>query len=129
MRTDDEIMAGAQPGSPFSNGTEGYGWQSRWCGRPCAHDAAFQRDERGATGCPLLLVALTGSTPSEWLRQPAGSPDRYHCIEFRAEGDGPAGPQPIPDPPGQGALLPREPYEAVRMLTPQPDPVTTGRTA
>lgn len=131
MRTVDEIDEGARPGSPFSNGSEGADWQSRWCERPCAHDAAFQRDERGADGCPILMIAMLGKTPAEWLEQPwvpngtwrDGSPrsdppaDRYHCIEFRDEDTGPAGPQPVPDPPDQGTLWPREPFEAARMLT------------
>jgi hypothetical protein len=123
MRTPDEIQAGARPGSPFSNGTEGVAWSAQWCGRPCAHDAAFQRDEPGADGCPLLLVALTGSTPAEWLEQPFDehgpyAANRYHCVEFQSEGDGP-GPEPVavPDPPGQGELWPRGPFEATRMLT------------
>jgi hypothetical protein len=139
----DEIDAGSRPGSPFSNGTEGLSWEHGWCGR-CTHDAAFRAEKPGAQGCPILMVAYTGRTPAEWMEQPwvpngtwrDGSPrsdpppDAYHCIEFRDEDAGPEpGPRPVPDPPGQGTLWPREPFEAVRMLTAAPadTPVSAGQ--
>ena len=115
MRTYEEIDADARDGSPFSNGTEGEGWMANWCYRPCIQD---KNDD-----CPLILVALMGKTPAEWMEQPRGDSgykvfgDQYHCIEFRSEEDGPnPEPQPIPDPPDQGLLLPREPFEATRMF-------------
>lgn len=141
MRTYAEIDRDARPGSPFSGGTEGYAWQENWCGRPCAHDAAFQRDEPGAEGCPLVLVAFLGKTPAEWMEQPwrqiTGAPegqtapvlgDTYHCVEFRDEDDPGGGePVPVPDPPDQEVLFGREQAEGVRMLTriPQPQEVRT----
>jgi hypothetical protein len=126
VRTYDEIYNGARDGSPFSNSTEWEMWSDGWCNRPCRHDAAFQRDE-ALEGCPLILLAMVGKTPSEWLEQPPGSPDRYHCIEFRGEDEpGDTAPQPIPDPPGQETLLPRESCEGVRMLTVLPEHATAG---
>lgn len=110
MRPYEEIEAGARPQRPFSNHTEWEIWSARWCER-CANDtpAKVDRDE----GCPLILVALMGKTPAEWLEQDVHV---YQCIEFRDRDNGPGPePQPIPDPPGQGTLLPRDPYEGARM--------------
>jgi hypothetical protein len=117
MRTDDEIDAGARPGSAFSNGYEWDCWSSKWCDR-CVHDD-WQTDKF----CPLVAVAMLGDkTPAEWMdEKPLSLYDRYTCIEFRSEDDGPdPTPKPIPDPPDQLLLLPREPYEGVRMLTTEP---------
>lgn len=120
----DEAMKTSREGSPFSNGTEGYAWLENWCGRCINDKPAREGDE--ANGCPLVLVALLGRTPVEWVDQWDGkSPfplgDNYHCILFRDEDDGPdPEPKPIPDPPGQLTLAPREPYEAARMLTTYP---------
>lgn len=114
MRTADEIMADARDGSPFSNGTSGMIWMENWCER-CRNDSPEMVD-RGE-GCPLILVSLCGKTPVEWFEQE--DLQDYHCIEFRAE-DGPdddGEPQPIPDPPGMDALIPREPYTAPLMFT------------
>lgn len=120
MRTYGEVWEDAKDERPFSNGTEGYAWTDNWCGT-CVHEA-------GDNECPLLGVALMGRTPIEWIEQPwgqvRGQPegvlapslgDTYHCIMHREEGDDGGEPEPIPDPPDQGLLLPREPYEGVRM--------------
>ncbi|MBG0828509.1 hypothetical protein HS041_12095 [Planomonospora sp. ID67723] len=111
LPTFDEADARAREGSPFSNGTEGYTWMGNWCGR-CVHDAPARRDDY-ANACPLILVALTGKTPAEWLESdPYSLADRYQCLMFRPEDDpGPDEPTPVPDPPGQLTLCPREPYE------------------
>lgn len=111
----------------FSNGTEGYGWMANWCDR-CLRDAPF-RNGIARTGCELILIALDGKTPAEWLDGPRDEQgrysiaDQYHCIEFRAPGSGGGEPRPKPTPPGQGSLLPREDYEATRMFV-QPQEVT-----
>ena len=102
----------------FSNGTESMAWMYNWCDR-CLRDAPA-RSGLGP-GCPLVLVAYLGKTPIQWLEQPWGERgpslyNRYHCIEFRAPGDGGNEPKPRPDPPGQDTFLPREPFEATRML-------------
>lgn len=112
MRSYAEIMAGARDQSPFSNHTEWEIWSARWCER-CANDTP-EKVDRGE-GCPLILAALMRKTPAEWLDDDEHT-HTYRCIEFRHQGDGPdPEPQPIPDPPGQGTLLPREPYEGPRM--------------
>jgi hypothetical protein len=124
MRTEDQIMADAADRPPFSNGTEGETWTARWCAG-CVHDAAFQRDQADS-GCPLLTVAILGRTPAEWFEQPFGEQgaygaNRYHCVEWRPEGEGPGGePMPQPDPPGQGVLFGRDGLVGARMLTREP---------
>jgi hypothetical protein len=123
MRTPDEIEASARDGAPFSNGTEGYAWQSQWCDR-CLVDAPFRNGLKGATGCPLLLIALGGKTPAEWIEQPWGEHgpslyDRYHCVEFRRPGGGGGEPRPKPEPKGMDGLFPR-PERRTRMFV-QPE--------
>ena len=113
MRTYDEARSSAAEGSPFSNSTDGDMWMARWCERPCRNDSP-ELVARGE-GCPLILVALEGYTPAEWLPQPFDSLDRWHCVEYRGP-DEPGEPQPIPDPPDQPALWPREDFEGVRMF-------------
>lgn len=128
MRTYAEIVAGAADRPAFSNGTEGYSWQRRWCDR-CVHDKPIRSDDgkpdpaTGILGCPVLATAMQALTPAEWIEQdPLSRSDRYHCVEFRDEDDpGPGEPQPIPDPPGQETLFERGPFEATRMLSPLPD--------
>jgi hypothetical protein len=114
--TFEEAYARAREGSPFSNGDEGYGWMGTWCGR-CIHDKPARNDDPG-NGCPLILVAYSQRTPSEWLDGPRderglyGISDQYQCVMFRPEDDpGPEEPTPIPDPPGQDALFPRDGFE------------------
>jgi hypothetical protein len=148
MRSYEEIEASATDTPPFSNGTEGYGWMENWCFAPCQQpeEVAWQRYEEGkrktppksGTGCPLILCALTGKTPIEWIdqwtdqRQPPPLYDRYHCIEFRGPDDGGddpfGGPTARPprakrEPKNMDGLFPR-PERRVRMLKqPQPQEV------
>lgn len=120
MRSYQEIIETARDVSPFSNGTEWEMWAAHWCWRPCMNpvELAYQRWSEGegpepsenTGGCPLILAAMMGKTPTEWLEQPDDNPDRYHCIEFRREEGEGEEPQPIPDPPGQGTLFAREPF-------------------
>lgn len=121
----DRLYAEARPESPFSNGSQGYGWMARNCDH-CIHDKPA-REGRDAEGCPLVLVALMGRTPIQWLAETeeAWVYGDFHCIEFRDEDDGPGPePTPVPTPPGQGELVPREEYTGVRMLTPLPEAVS-----
>lgn len=105
----------------FSNSDEGDGWTANWCGR-CIHDKDQRTDTPTGPGCPLVMVALMGRRPIQWLDGPRDErgrysiADQYHCVEYRHEDDGPAEPQPVPDPPGQLTLAPRADYEGVRML-------------
>jgi hypothetical protein len=136
MRSYDEIWATARDERPFSNGTEGYGWMENWCWAPCQQpdEVAWQRYEEGkrktppksGTGCPLILVAMLGRTPTEWLKQEREDGlicigDQYHCVEFRPPGSGgePGPPRPKRDPPGQLALFDRPP--AQRRMLRQPE--------
>ncbi|MBN6054556.1 hypothetical protein JYK22_21620, partial [Nonomuraea sp. RK-328] len=109
--TFEEADARARDGSPFSSGTEGECWMDNNCHR-CVHDAPTRRDEWDK-GCPLILVALLGKTPAEWLeKEPYGLADRYTCLYFRDEDDhGGEEPTLIPDPPGQLTLCPRDGLE------------------
>lgn len=127
MRPAREIMADARDEAPFSNGTEGYGWMENWCWAPCMNpvEVAWREYEEGERaeqlegyegGCPLIMCAMIGKTPVEWLDTWDGEGpyprDRFHCIEFRGpdDGDDPE-PQPVPDPPNMDALFPRpEPH-------------------
>lgn len=132
----EQAWAEARDEPPFANGTEGYGWMDDWCHR-CLHDKGT-RDGTDEQGCQLVSVALMGRTPIQWLDQkrhdgdgrlvPYGIADQYHCIMFRPEDDDGGGePTPIPDPPGQLTLLPREPYERpARMLASITTPVEVG---
>lgn len=111
LPTYDEAFAKAAEGSPFSNSTEGEAWMENNCNR-CVHDAATRRDD-WSKGCPLILVAYLNKTPAEWMRKDGFRlGDQYTCLYFRDEDNGgPGEPAPIPDPPGQLTLCPREPYE------------------
>jgi|GEM_PF-2357142 len=111
LPTYDEAYAKAAEGSPFSNSTEGECWMANNCHR-CVHDAPTRRDEWDK-GCPLIMVALLGKTPAEWMRKDGFRlGDQYTCVFFRDEDDpGPGEPTPIPDPPGQDALFPRDGFE------------------
>jgi hypothetical protein len=134
MRSYEEIYATARDERPFSNGTEGYAWMENWCWAPCHNPAelAWQRYENGERktapkdfpgGCPLILCALIGRTPTEWIdtwdgEGPYPLGDRFHCIEYRGPDDGPGGdPQPRPrrEPPNMDGLFER-PERTVRML-------------
>ncbi|WP_066360314.1 hypothetical protein [Herbidospora mongoliensis] len=99
----EQADATAREGSPFSNSTDGDAWTGAYCGR-CVNDKG--------DGCPLILVALLGKTPAEWIEKDPLSLDRYTCIHFRDEDDGPAlcEPTPIPTPDGQEELFDREPF-------------------
>lgn len=120
--TETDSWASARDEPPFSNGTEGYGWMGAWCDR-CLVDAPF-RNGISPTGCELLLIAMVGKTPAEWLEQPLDEQgrysieDQYHCINFRAPGDGGGRePRPKPTPRGQGELFAREQVRGTRMLS------------
>ncbi|MEW1754106.1 hypothetical protein [Streptomyces angustmyceticus] len=126
----DALYDEARNEPAFSNSDEGLGWMENWCGR-CIHDKAQRAETPTGPGCPLVMVALMGRRPIQWLDGPRDEhgrysiADQYHCVEYRHEDDGPAEPQPIPDPPGQLTLAPRTDYEGVRMLTqPAPEAVT-----
>jgi hypothetical protein len=108
----DEAYEHALDRPAFSNGTGWEIWSWNNCCR-CVNDGmGLGKDE---PNCPLICVALVGRTPVEWTDQQPPLGD-YLCIYFR-DRDDPGGyePEPVPDPPGQLCLMPREPYEGVRM--------------
>lgn len=133
MRSETEIVAGAVDRPAFSNGTEWFDWNERWCGTCQTPSEKSWRDyEAGKrknphrdypSGCPLIACVIAyEKTPTEFLEQPFESRDRYHCIEHRGPDDGgePGLPRPKPDPPGMDGLFDR-PERTIRMLS-QPSP-------
>ncbi|MGI5414275.1 hypothetical protein [Actinomadura luteofluorescens] len=124
LPTFDEAMATSREGVAFSNGTEAECWMENYCGR-CVNDAELRRGD--GPGCALVLVAYEDRFPAEWTPdKPGHLGQQWRCMYFRSEEDGgDPEPKPIPDPPGQLTLAPREPFERpARMLaplgTPQP---------
>lgn len=102
MRGYRQIDASATDGAPFSNSTEGDAWTAVWCDN-CTHDRPA-REGRYEDACPILLVALTGKTPQEFLpmdRFRLGA--QYRCVCFQRDR------RPAPEPPkevdGQLALF------------------------
>lgn len=126
LPTYEQAWATARDKTAFSNGFEGECWMGAHCER-CINDSD-ELVNRGE-GCPLILIALEGRTPAEWADDKPGSlTERYRCAYFRSEDDGPdAEPKPIPDPPGQLVMAPREPFEQARMLTEFPQPAEVSR--
>ncbi|MEU0941148.1 hypothetical protein [Embleya sp. NPDC005971] len=125
----DALEAEAADESAFANGDESYPWFAANCGT-CIHDKPA-REGRDGDGCPLILIALIGKRPAQWLdgpRTPEGlfaRATQYVCTEQRGEEEPDPTPRPIPDLPGQGVLLPREPYTGHRMLTALPEHTET----
>lgn len=120
MRTYQEAYDAARDEPPFCNGTEGYDWLAAWCER-CFHDKGT-RDGSDPVGCPLVMVALMGRTPSEWLDGPRNEHGhyrivgKYHCVEFRDEDDPGPGYEPVePASPDQMELFDPQPYRRPRM--------------
>lgn len=129
MTPDDfsQLLEEARDEPAFSNSDEGIGWMDANCAT-CIHEKPT-RQGREDQGCPLILVTLMGKRPIQFLDGPRDEHGRYsragqyHCIEYRHEDDGPTDPQPIPDPPGQLTLVPRDDYTGVRMWL-RPNPAT-----
>lgn len=111
LPTYDEAFARARQRSAFSNGTEADCWFEANCGT-CVHDKPARNGDPG-NGCPLIMVAYMDRTPVEWLEQEGiRLGDQYHCVMYRSEDDpGPNEPTPIPDPPDQEVLFPRDGFE------------------
>jgi hypothetical protein len=132
MRTYDEAFAAAKDQSPFSNGTEGHAWMANWC-ESCTNDSPELVD-RGE-GCPLIMVALMGRTPAEWIDQTADGHylgDTYHCTEFRErpEDDDEDAPPPPPsydaEMPGQTTIFEVMADQAVEQFEREPLPTPAG---
>lgn len=121
MRAYAEAVKEARDEHTFSNSSQWDIWSAKNCDRCFWDKPARQGDE--ANGCPLILIALEGKRPAEWLleSEQAAIHADYTCTEYRHEDDGDPEPRPIPTPDGQGELLPREPFEGHRMLSPLGD--------
>ena len=103
-------------GQAFSNSTEWEMWSANWCD-VCKVDEAARDRGQYDKGCPLILQALSGFIPAEWMEQSGIRYDQYHCINFRGPDDGPDKPshpeRPIP---GQGELIPRADFERPKVF-------------
>lgn len=96
-------FASACKRKPFSNGTEGEQWTSKWCDH-CVHDHAIH--EGGAGGCDLFLHVLMGAPsdelawPEAWLPEP--DDDQFHvtprvvCLRFEGCTEGGCSGDPAP---------------------------------
>lgn len=118
----ETAYANARDERAFSNGTDWEIWQYNNC-ETCHHDAAYQAGETNQ-GCPLIVVALLGKTPREWIPgEDKYCGDRFTCVMYRHEDDDDpdATPEPLPDPPGMEALFPRELVEPGRVFIPLPE--------
>lgn len=112
----DKIDRTAVDGSPFSNSDQGYAWMALWCAR-CLRDVPF-RNGINATGCPILLVAMTGKTPAQWL---PGKDDArgYQCSEFRPIGTPTDQPRPRREPRRMDGLFARPVRQARTLVEPR----------
>ncbi len=110
----DHDFDAAKDEPAFSNSPEWEMWAANWCHRPCQMD----KNE----DCPLIVTALLGRTPVEWLEQPADQypSNAYHCVNFRGPDDPYTKPKPLPDPPDMDGLFDR-PEQTTRMYV-QPQP-------
>lgn len=81
---------------PFSNGTEGDAWISKWCDY-CVHDHALHNGREGddGGGCDLIFLSMMSDFPCEdfpwpeaWLPEPDDGkfylPSRMICAQFEA---------------------------------------------
>ena len=61
-----------------TNGTEGMGFESKWCDN-CVRDAAFRANMKSGDGCQILTYAMVYDTeddqyPAEWTYDKDGAP-------------------------------------------------------
>lgn len=114
----DHDFEAAKDEPAFSNGTEWEMWSANWCQR-CKNDKTGE--------CPIIMTALLGMTPVEWLEQPADQypSNAYHCIQFRGPDDPGDEPKPLPEPPDMDGLF-EKPEQQTRMFV-QPEPAPTVR--
>jgi len=78
IRDYGEIDQDAKDESAFSNSTESVPWIANWCDN-CVHDD----EDVGTGGCDIMLVALMGKTPAEWVPdKPMSLGHQYRCKEF-----------------------------------------------
>lgn len=71
---------------PFSNGTEGDAWMSKWCNH-CARDHDLHNGSESGPGCNLMSVAMfLEEWPEGWIPEPDDGrfflPSRLVCAAF-----------------------------------------------
>ena len=76
---------------PFSNGTEGEAWMSKWC-RFCANDHGMHNGGDTEPMCDIIGMAMLREWPGEaWLPEPDDGrfalPSRLCCLSFKACGE------------------------------------------
>jgi hypothetical protein len=104
-------------GQAFSNSSEWECWSAHWCD-VCRVDEPARDRGQYEKGCPLILQALSGFIPAEWLEQEFLANNRYAaCVNFRGYDDGGDEPKHPERPmPGQGELIPREDFERPKVF-------------
>jgi hypothetical protein len=72
---------------PFSNGTEGYAWMSRWCDT-CTHD--HEMHDGDGPGCELIALAMideVDQSSEAWIAEPDDGtfalPSRMLCTLYQ----------------------------------------------
>lgn len=100
-----------RPGPAFSNSTCWEVWAASWCDR-CVVEAPY-RNGISAGGCPLILTAVCGDIPDEWLE--GEKSQDYTCVNFKRPGGRGPEPRPQPEPPDMDGLFER-PIRRVRMF-------------
>lgn len=70
---------------PFSNGTEGDAWMSKWC-QFCARDHQMHGPDGEGPGCGLICTAYVREWPEGWIPEPDDGrfslPSRLVCTAF-----------------------------------------------
>lgn len=71
---------------PFSNGTEGDAWMSKWC-TYCARDHGLHNGGEGQPMCGLMTACMLGDEwPEGWIPEPDDGrfflPSRMVCTAF-----------------------------------------------
>lgn len=92
-------LAEACAGSPFSNGTEGDAWMSKWC-EFCVHDHDMHLGN--GPGCSLIFGAMLDEPwPEAWLPEPDDGdfylPSRMICGQFEPCHEGGCTGDPAPE--------------------------------
>lgn len=98
MRAEPTPEPGDLARAPFSNGTTWDIFAANVCGGVCIHDSTYGAADPADWGeeqhCPLITLALLGTTPHEWLHKADPIYGPSSCTEFTEEQ--PVVPEPTP---------------------------------
>lgn len=83
----DALLAEARDEPPFASGSDQADWIAANCGT-CVHDREQRPGGPVGPGCPLVMVALMGRTPAQWV---GGEDGGHQCVEYRRDNDVPTG--------------------------------------